>query len=139
MKFPTNWNDPIAGTPEERARTIASRLHSWCQINAKPVPDVEYQSFMIGLFSRALGDDDNAKLMALAPDLAAELAEAHRVANELELEATTARNRYVDARNRQLALHHVAMQAAKDKEITARAARLKAMNDEFEGGKDDAQ
>jgi len=105
LKFPENWNDPIAGTPEERARTIASRLHAWCQLNAVPVPDVDYQSFMIGLISRALGDDDNAKLRELAPHLAAELDEAHRVAGELELEATTARNKYVEARNRQIGLH----------------------------------
>jgi len=105
LRFPENWNDPIAGTPEERARTIASRLHAWCQLNAVPVPEVEYQSFMIGLVSRALSDDDNARLRARAPHLAAELDEAHLLAGRLELEATTARNRYVEARNRQIELH----------------------------------
>lgn len=90
MQFPETWNDPIIGTPEERARTIASRLQFLCRCNGLPTPEVEYQFFMIGLISRALGDDDNARLRKMAPHLAAELDEAHRLAGELEPEAMTA-------------------------------------------------
>ncbi len=105
--FPTNWNDAITGTPEEQARTIASGLHHFAELNrgriAPPCP--EWQAFMIGLVSRAISDEHNARTQALAPDLAAELDAARRKANALELEATAARNRYVEARNGELQLH----------------------------------
>lgn len=112
--YPDTWTDPIAGTPEERARTIGARMHAWCRLNSKPDVDVEYQAFLIGLIARVLGDDDNARLRSLAPDLADALDKAHIEAGALEHMATLARNEYVVARNRQLALQVQALESLKD-------------------------